>query len=351
MSHLLQKRRFRDVNLNSPFFDSLKADYGEFEEWFLKKAENKCLVFENEGEIQGFLYLKEEDDPLNDVTPPQPSRKRLKVGTFKIDAHGTKLGERFMKKIFDMAIEWQVEELYVTIFPKHKGLVSLFEEVGFVKIGTKTTKNGTEDVWARNLAQPSDHLMARYPFFKRDGSKKYLLAIKPEYHSRLFPDSILKNESYSVVRDLSHTNSIHKIYVGHLGGALEVKRGDLIVIYRTSDMPGQARFRSVATSITVVEEVLSKSDFRDVKDFCAYCKKYSVFEEDELIAIWTKYQKNPLFVFKMTYNAAFSKRVTRGVLIDEVGIPEGEYWGFLQLSDEQFDHILRLGGVNALALP
>ena len=39
-----------------------------------------------------------------------PEAKRLKVGTFKIDAHNTKLGERFVKKIVDKAIFDKVED-------------------------------------------------------------------------------------------------------------------------------------------------------------------------------------------------------------------------------------------------
>ena len=30
----LQYKRFADVNLNDPFFDSLKASYREFSDWF-----------------------------------------------------------------------------------------------------------------------------------------------------------------------------------------------------------------------------------------------------------------------------------------------------------------------------
>lgn len=43
--------------------------------------------------------MKNEDEALLDITPNMPEAKRLKVGTFKIDAHNTKLGERFVKKL------------------------------------------------------------------------------------------------------------------------------------------------------------------------------------------------------------------------------------------------------------
>lgn len=57
-------------------------------------------MFENDDtkSIDGFLFLKVEDGLVGDVTPPLAPMTRIKVGTFKINAHGTKLGERFVKK-------------------------------------------------------------------------------------------------------------------------------------------------------------------------------------------------------------------------------------------------------------
>lgn len=48
----------------------------------------------------------------------------------------------------------------------------------------------------------------------------------------------------------------------------------------------------------------------------------------------------------MTYNIALTKRVTRGYLLDEVGISPQIYWGFFQLSDAQFNSILSKGEIN-----
>ena len=41
----LQYKRFADVNLNDPFFDSLKSSYREFSDWFRRKAENMLMCF------------------------------------------------------------------------------------------------------------------------------------------------------------------------------------------------------------------------------------------------------------------------------------------------------------------
>ena len=47
----------------------------------------------------------------------------------------------------------------------------------------------------------------------------------------------------------------------------------------------------------------------------------------------------------MTYNIALTKRVTNGYLIDDLKITP-KYWGFFQLSDEQFDKIIEKGEVD-----
>ena len=83
--------RFKDIDLSDPFFDSLKSDYAEFSGWFAKKADNQAYVFPSgTGGLDGFLYVKIEEGAVDDVTPALPPARRLKVGTFKINAHGTK---------------------------------------------------------------------------------------------------------------------------------------------------------------------------------------------------------------------------------------------------------------------
>jgi hypothetical protein len=48
----------------------------------------------------------------------------------------------------------------------------------------------------------------------------------------------------------------------------------------------------------------------------------------------------------MLYNAALQKRVTRGTLIEKVGIDSNLRWGFIKLSNEQFENTLKIGNVN-----
>lgn len=336
---------FSEIDLNDPFFNTLREDYVGFNDWFKKKANNgdKAYVQYDSNRLQAFLYMKDESGvELNDVTPPRKPCKRLKVGTFKIDAHNTKLGERFVKKILDRAIVDNYDEVYLTIFPKHSGLINLLEKYGFTK---EADKKG-EGVYFKNMRRLTGNLLKDYPLISIHDRRKFVLAIYPIFHTKLFPGSILRNEDnqkYELIKDVSYTNSIHKIYLCFMPDTALLKPGDLIAIYRTSDNLGPARYRSVISSVCQIEEVRTKSSFSTIEEYLTYTNKYSIFDNKDLIS-W--YQKKNVIVLKMTYNIALSKRVTRGFLLDEVGIPEEYYWGFFQLTDKQFDAIIKKGEIN-----
>lgn len=338
--------QFQQVDIGDPFFDSLKADYSEFETWFSKKATNMAYLSVNDqGKIDGFLYLKREEGELLDIIPSLGAKVRLKVGTFKVDAHGTKLGDRFIKKLFDHAMAQKVEEVYVTIFEKHTGLIKLLEKYGFAQTGTKTTHNGTELVLVRSMVWQGTGLIENYPLVRLQHGNKYLLALYPEFHTKLLPDSKLINEGPDVISDVSHTNSIQKIYLAGRSGAENLKNGDSLVIYRTSDGKGPAYFRSVATSVCVVEKVEIINAYRTEADFLAYCMPFSVFTETELKQLY-KSKKYPVII-TFTYNISFPKRITRKALIEEVGLDANARWTCMKLTDAQFLSIIKKGSVDA----
>lgn len=334
---------FKDINLEDEFFDTLKNDYAEFEDWFKRKGDKKAFYFEGEKGIEAFLYLKLEEEELIDVIPPQPIKKRVKVGTLKINPHGTKLGERFIKKAIDFAVVNDVKELYVTVFSKHEGLIALLKKYGFIKKAEKRSSNGTEEVMFKHLDSLSGDLLKDYPLVNIVDQNIYLLSIYPDYHTLMFPDSILHNESYDIIKDVSHTNSIQKIYICYMKQAEMAKPGDVIVIYRTNDGAGPAEYRSVATSICVVEEIKMRKDFAKYEDYYSYCKKHSVFKDDELQRL---YHKKGFIILKLTYNLAMEKRLIRKNLIELCGIDRKAYPGFMPLNNTQFQKIIELGGIH-----
>lgn len=335
---------FKDVDLKDTFFDSLKQNYAEFPDWFSKKAEEKAYVFKNEGGfIDGFLYLKMETGEIEDTEPILPKNRRLKIGTFKINAHGTRMGERFIKKALDHALYQKVNEIYVTIFPHHIQLVNLFSKYGFEVAAKKHTDNGTELVLIKKIGNMKGNVYLDYPHIN-GANRKYVLSVYPQWHTRLLPDSILNNENPdAVVNDISHTNSIHKIYLTAMDGVENLKPNDILVIYRTSDGKGPAHYRSVATSICVVEETKNINQFPDEGSFLEYSYSYSIFTEQELKSFYT-FKKYPKII-KFLYNIALTKRVTRGQMMEDLGI-DASYWGFFQLTDKQFAGIVEKGNVD-----
>jgi L-amino acid N-acyltransferase YncA len=347
----LQVQRFSDIDLNDSFFGSLRASYPEFNEWYNKKAAAGatayCYYVDNE--LKDFLYLKIEEEELSDLTPALPAKKRLKVGTFKVDnedRHTTR-GERFMKKIMDKAIAEDVDEIYVTMFPTEElqGLIRMFEKFGFSHIADKPHEGGNvEYVLIKDMTTHVDDFKLDYPFVKKASSNKYVLSIVPEFHTHLFPDSILKNEKkYDLIQDVSETNSIYKIYLCWMQDTRNLKAGDKLIIYRTSDEEGKAYYRSVCTSVCTVCEVKTYRDFENEEEFIKYTNRYSVFKEHELRR-WYK-NKNYFIVIKMVYNIAFTKKVINMVMKEQVGL-NPKYWGFFKLSDAQFDKLLELGEID-----
>lgn len=344
----LEIKPFSELDIDDTFFDSLKNSYPEFPQWFNKKranGESAYVFFDEEGKIIDFLYLKIEKGIMDDVTPVLPIKKRLKVGTFKILPRHTRRGERFMKKIMDRAIADDVDEVYVTIFPKPElnYLIRLFESYGFYHVANKNhNEKNYEYVLVKNMRMIEGNIVKDYPFVTKKDSSKYILSIKPDYHTALFPDSILNNEnSYDLVQDVSPTNSIHKIYICWMKDVDKLKQGDLLLIYRTNDGKGYANYRSVITSVCTVNEVKTFKDFKDEDDFIEYTNQYSVFSPYDLRR-WYKF-KNNFIVVKMLYNVAFTKKVIRKTLLEDVGLEGDVYWGFFRITDEQFNQIVKLG--------
>ena len=341
---LIVREHFSKISLDDPFFYSLKCDYPGFEQWFVKKsasADSFAYIFRNPtyGDLDGFLYLKLESGIVGDVTPALTASNRLKIGTFKINPHGTRLGERFIKRAFDVALSYNADALYVTVFQKHRPLVELFKRYGFVHVADKCGYQDNELVMERRLDNYVDDVVLDYPRFPVKSGRHFGLSIYPDWHSRLLPDSLLNTESANILQDVSHTNSIHKIYLTSMHGIENLRRGDTLLIYRTKSF-GSAYYTSVITSLCVVESVCHIDEFNTADAFVDYCLPYSVFSEVELRTFYN-HRKYPWLV-QFTYNLALTKRPNRKILIEDVGLSENMYWGFFPITTEQLKRILYL---------
>lgn len=295
----LSHKKFKEIDLSDSFFDSLRSDYPGFDNWFARKREQDAYVqYDKFGKLTGFLYLKIENQCVMDISPPLIADKILKVGTFKINAHGTKMGEQFIKIIMDYALNENIDVCYVTTFNKQKGLIKLITQFGFYKYGIKKNNSIHEEVFIKDMHSITGNLCFDYPKINYMNKRKYLLSIYPKYHSVMFPDSILTTENKDIITDISYTNSIHKIYVCSIYGVENLKNGDIIVVYRTGEANKNAEYSAVATSICVVEEVRLQSSFKNFNEFFAYANAYSVFDRSDLYH-W--YSRGNLKTIKLTY--------------------------------------------------
>lgn len=342
MSNRMRYIQFKEIDLQNSFFDSLRNDYSGFDNWFIRKNNEYAWVIDDGRDILAFLYLKVEKS-VGYVRGLDNNCEYIKIGTLKVIPHRTKLGERFIKKAIDFAISNSIYRIYVSVFKKHTDLVNLFTKYGFELKDDAYGASGSELLLEKIIGNHSGDSIKDYPLVNIKGNQKYMLAIYPKFHTKLFPDSILKNEDNSIVTDVSHTNSIHKVYIC-LMDVSSINTGDCLIIYRTNDGEGPAFFRSVATSLCIVESVAEKASFLSENDFISYCRPHSVFSDVEL-KDW--YRKTcPVYILKFTYNVAFTKRVNRKDLIEKCGVDEGIRWSCIELSDDVFRKIIEAGEID-----
>ena len=342
----VKKEYFGNINLSDNFFESFKQDYSEFEKWFKKKSDELSYICYADDEIGAFLYVKVEqkDEPYPSIEPPFPPKKRLKIGTFKVTSTGYKLGERFLKIIFDNAFVNKVDEIYVTIFEKRDDqvrLLRLLEDWGFRIWGTWTSHNGVEKVLVRDFTKHADKNCPKltYPFISRN-NQNLLVPIYPEYHTELLPDSVLNNESpQDFIENEPHRNAIQKVYISRSFNR-NIQKGDLILFYRTGGY-----YKGVITTIAVVESVYD--NIPTEQKFIELCRKRSVFDDKELSRHWSyKYPNGKWvapFIVNFLYIYTFPKRlnlaslIQLGVISDVTSAPRG----FEAISKEKFEIIIK----------
>ncbi len=337
----IKKIYFGNIDVNQSFFDSFREDYPGFNEWFNKKSENEAYISEVSNHIVAFLYIKIEDERENykNITPNFAPHRRLKIGTFKVISNGYKIGERFLKIIFDNAVINKVDEIYVTIFSnslEKKMLINLLCDWCFTEFGKKHNAYGNELVFIRKISSFENgyckNIFPKIPL----NTDKYIVPIYPAYHTNLFPDSILNNESpIDFIENEPFRNAIQKVYISRSINR-EFKENDLIVFYRTGGF-----YKSVITTIGIVHSVID--DISSERDFLSLCRKRSVFTDKELSEHWNYNRGNRPFIVNFLYSYSFPKRINMEKLINLGIIPDrfSAPRGFEPLSDSKFDTILK----------
>lgn len=346
----VKRMHFGQVDLSSAFFDSFREDYAgaAFDKWFNKKSDETAYVCYQGQNLTAFLYLKAEglDENYGNIEPRFKPKRRLKIGTLKVELNGFKLGERFLKIVFDNAIRQRVDEVYVTIFPKtieQQRLIRLLEDFGFTHHGRKINSYGDEEVYVRDMTPRFNggNPELTFPYVSR-ASRAFIVPIRPEYHTELLPDSILRTESPAdYVEQEPHRNAIRKVYISRSVNR-DLARGDTVVFYRIGGY-----YRGVATTIGIVQDLLV--NIQDEAQFISLCRKRSVFTDKALGEWWNYNPLNRPFIVGFLYAYSFPKRPTLKELIDN-GIIRDIYSaprGFEPITSDQFSTILALSKADS----
>ncbi|MGA9048045.1 MAG: PIN domain-containing protein [Dehalococcoidia bacterium] len=341
----VRKSYFGNLKLSDDFFNSFIEDYPEYTEWFNKKADEPVYICLSENKLIALLYLKVEDknEIYSDINPPLLPKKRLKIGSFKVVLNGYRLGERFLKIVFDNALLFKVEEIYVSIFDKRieqQRLINLLEDYGFRYHGVKVGLGGKELVYVRSCEKKADRSSPKltYPFFSVRG-RIFIVSIYPKYHTELFPDSILQTESPAdYVENEPYRNAISKVFISR---SMErgLSSGDVIVFYRTADAY-PAYYHSVVTTIGVVENVIT--NIKDENDFIELAAKRSVFSNGSLSQEWKRSLYRPfivnfLYVYSLPKRINLQKLIEIGVIPSTNDVPRG----FTQITVPNLKDILK----------
>lgn len=344
-----QWTKFADVDISDSFFDSLKKDYKEFPEWFAKKSINgdDTLIFIDEQGVGAFLYLKNENEPLELVNKVLPARERIKIGTLRLAPRhrGLRLGEGSLGVALWKWQEQGVEEIYVTVFEKHEELIHLFDRFGFLCVG-KNNRGELLYLKSRKSIDYTDPYKA-FPFLTPYFKKAGLIPILESFHDRLFPYSELKGQKAEIEEETAG-NGITKVYIGSPYSMMHYVVGEPVVIYRIYKGAIGKQYKSVVTSYCTITkiEIIKNNNKTNItfNDFIKRAGNKTVFTSKELAEIFNS-NKNVVMI-EMIYNGFFGK----GHNVNYKALKENALFNTYPYSidyrKEEFIKILEMGDVN-----
>lgn len=142
----IKTKKAKDCNINDKFFDSLKEDYVEFEDWFKKVADRDVYVVECDNKLHAMMMLKDECEEIKLKNIVLPTRARIKICTLKIDEsmRNMSIGKKFLHIALLEFLKQNKDELYVTAYPSKTDLINLLCKIYFEDRGEK---DNTEHVY------------------------------------------------------------------------------------------------------------------------------------------------------------------------------------------------------------
>ena len=272
-----------ELDVDRPFFDSLRSRYKGFNDWYNSSAEKRrqAWVIKDGDEIGALCIFKEEHDETVTDDGVVLRGKVLKLCTFKVADIGKKLGERLLFVAFQAARDGRFDCVYLHVADEGQDhLLELLDDYGFEFIG----KYKGDSVYSKDMrkspgcfdAEPEKRLVydiKHYPYVADDPNvRKFVVPIQPNFHDRLFPDLKAQMSLFDITDGLtSESNAIKKAYLCKSKSTL-IRPGDLVLFYRSKDV------KSIRC-VGVVEDTL-RSGVAD--ELAAFVSKRTVFSRSEI---------------------------------------------------------------------
>lgn len=309
----IRKVKFGTLDYNDRFFNSFKYDYEPYyHEWFKKKVNDDAYIAtDDNGCLRGLLKLKIEDSVGESgcIEPSFDNCSRLKISSLKADFTSQKLGQRFMRIVFETALKQQVDEIYITLFPKspeHLRLVGMIEQWGF---GFYGFKDGNEHVYVRDFRKKiTDDPKRCFPYHSSVGGV-FIIPIYRSYASQLLPPFGFEVNENDVE---PNKRAIKKVLILHKDDP-NIKAGSIMLFFQKSDNDPGFRYM---LAVGIVENIYRT--FNNEYQFLSRCRKRSILNNASLKDCWTRAEEKPIVV-EFLYAHCFEETITSTSLRD-IGI-------------------------------
>ncbi|SOC79677.1 hypothetical protein SAMN06296241_1209 [Salinimicrobium sediminis] len=283
---ILREHSIREIEdkFNSEFFDSLRTDYGKenFNKWLQKcvTKNRKCYSLIVEDQLQAILIYNVEK--IEDHKIPNIYEKVLKICTLKVDdtAFGTKLGELFLNKMFELCLNSRIKYLYLTVYEKQEHLIKLLEIFGFYR-DEFVNSQGLKEIRMikcldKDKIKISKNSISAHPFYlNNEQIKKFVIPIRPDFYSTLFKDGKLRSptlfdQAPDSINEIQG-NTIIKAYISNSRNQ-KPKKGDIVFFY-------SSKINQVIEPFGILESIQIVDDFNELWEIV---NKKTVFTEQEL---------------------------------------------------------------------
>lgn len=278
------------LSIKDPFFQSFIDEYAPYYyEWFQKKAQDKVYISQSPtGDLYALLKLKLEDSSENykDIEPEFTPAKRLKISSFKVSYTGSKLAERFMRIIFDQALFYHVDEIYITIYNSSTSRRRLMDLVGKWGFEFHGFKNKKEWVFVRNFRKHlRNNVQKDFPYHTFQNSA-FIIPIYREYAKELLPTTEMSENKDDYE---PYKCAIRKVLVLHTDHP-SLDEGAIFLFYQKT---GNKDERGII-AVGVVERVYR--NFENERAFISRCRKRSVLDNERLKNCWNEARQQAVAV-------------------------------------------------------